>query len=31
MTRSTMAGVLIGRDADEVDRRKRALLARVRR
>jgi F420-dependent oxidoreductase-like protein len=26
MTRSTMAGVLIGRDADEVDRRKRALL-----
>jgi alkanesulfonate monooxygenase SsuD/methylene tetrahydromethanopterin reductase-like flavin-dependent oxidoreductase (luciferase family) len=26
MTRSTMAGVLIGRDADEVERRKRALL-----
>jgi len=26
MRRSTMAGVLIGRDADEVDRRKRALL-----
>jgi F420-dependent oxidoreductase-like protein len=26
MTRSTMAGVLIGRDPDEVDRRKRALL-----
>jgi F420-dependent oxidoreductase-like protein len=27
MTRSTMAGVLIGRDADEVTRRKGALLA----
>jgi F420-dependent oxidoreductase-like protein len=26
MARSTMAGVLIGRDADEVDRRKRALV-----
>jgi F420-dependent oxidoreductase-like protein len=26
MTRSTMAGVLIGRDADELDRRKQALL-----
>jgi F420-dependent oxidoreductase-like protein len=27
ITRSTMAGVLLGRDEDELDRRKRALLA----